>query len=78
MVRSFWQEFLLRYFRGDLTSEGEVLWQSLRKIAPSIAKEAQEKHRGYSNRRHGVLIAKEEVLQQSKHFFHSCIGALCS
>ena len=42
--------------------------RSLRKIAPSVAEEAKEKHGQYQNRRHGALIAKEKVLPQGKHF----------
>jgi hypothetical protein len=69
LLRTFWEEFMLRHFRGESSDEIDLFAEALRNTAPQVAEECRQKYIQYQNKLETVRITKEKVSQQSANFF---------
>ena len=69
LLRTFWEEFMLRHFRGERSAEIDLFAEALRNTAPQVAEECRQKYIQYQNKLETVRITKEKVSQQSANFF---------
>ena len=68
LVHTFWEEYMLRHFRGEPTVESHLFWEALRNTAPMVAEESRQKYQQYQGRLQLVQVAKAKVLRESLFF----------
>ena len=69
LVQTFWEEFMLRHFRGEPTVESRLFWEALRTTAPRVAEESKHKYDQYMHRLQLVRAAKKKTRLEAKSFF---------
>jgi len=73
LLNTFWEEFMLRYFRGAAYAESDLFAEALRNTAPQVSEECRQKYIQYQGQLQVVLRTKEEVSHQSGSFFTAAL-----